>query len=104
VITLQGESLALSEHLLKGLDGLPLWLFGHARITFGAGAAIDSTDADKPGAAQRPLTSLVMHISTFDTSAGVTQHLVQVEAMVKAETLVQPLLVLTHERPAAWPL
>ena len=45
-----------------------------------------------------------MHIATFDTSAGVTQHLVQVEALVKAETLVQPLLVLTHERPAAWPL
>jgi hypothetical protein len=29
---------------------------------------------------------------------------VQVEALVKAETLVQPLLVLTHARPAAWPL
>jgi hypothetical protein len=79
VITLQGESLALSEHLLKGLDGLPLWLFGHARITFGAGEALDTTDAGKPGAEQRPLSSLVMHISTFDTSAGVTQNLVQVE-------------------------
>ena len=45
-----------------------------------------------------------MHIATFDTSTGVTQHLVQVEAQVKAETLVQPLLVLTHvaaERLAA---
>jgi hypothetical protein len=51
-----------------------------------------------------PLSSLVMHISTFDTSAGVTQHLVQVEALVKAETLVQPLLVLAHERPGAWPM
>jgi hypothetical protein len=104
VITLQGESLALSEQLLKGLDGLPIWLFGHARITFGAGETVDPTDADNPTAIQRPLTSLVMHISTFDTSAGVTQHLVQVEALVKAETLVQPLLVLTHERPGAWPL
>ena len=36
-----------------------------------------------------------MHIATFDTSTGVTQHLVQVEAVVKAESLVQPLLVLT---------
>jgi hypothetical protein len=104
VITLQGESLALSEHLLKGLDALPTWLFGHARITFGAGEAIDSTATGAPAAMQRPLSSLVMHISTFDTTAGVTQHLVQVEALVKAETLVQPLLVLTHERPAAWPL
>ena len=44
----------------------------------------------------------LMHIATFDTSAGVTQHLVQVEAQVKAETLVQPLLVLTHApTPAA---
>jgi len=104
VITLQGESLALSEQLLKGLDGLPIWLFGHARITFGAGEPIDSTEAGSPAAMQRPLSSLVMHISTFDTSTGVTQHLVQVEALVKAETLVQPLLVLTHERPGAWPL
>jgi hypothetical protein len=29
---------------------------------------------------------------------------VQVEALVKAESLVQPLLVLMHERPAAWPM
>ena len=104
VITLHGESLALSEQLLKGLDGLPIWLFGHARITFGAGDAVESTEPGKANADLRPLTSLVMHISTFDTSAGLTQHLVQVEALVKAETLVQPLLVLTHQRPAAWPL
>jgi hypothetical protein len=104
VITLNGESLALSEQLLKGLDGQAIWLFGHARITFGAGEAIEDTEDGKPGADQRPLATLVMHISTFDTSAGVTQHLVQVEALVKAETLVQPLLVLAHERPGAWPL
>jgi hypothetical protein len=104
VITLQGESLALSERLLKGLDSLPIWLFGHARITLGAGETIESTEHVKASAMERALSSLVMHISTFDTSAGVTQHLVQVEALVKAETLVQPLLVLTHERPGAWPL
>ena len=104
VITLHGESLALSEQLLKGLDGLPIWLFGHARITFGAGDTVEGTEPGKASAALRPLTSLVMHISTFDTSSGLTQHLVQVEALVKAETLVQPLIVLTHERPGAWPL
>ncbi len=119
VITLHGESLALSEQLLQGLEGLPIWLFGHARIAFGAGQSIDSPEkalppvrkaaaakeaAGKPQADSRPLTTLVMHISTFDTSAGLTQHLVQVEALVKAESLVQPLLVLAHERPAAWPL
>jgi hypothetical protein len=101
VITLQGESLALSEQLLKGLDGLPIWLFGHARITLAAGESSEPAESTDE---MSPLSSLVMHISTFDTSAGLTQHMVQVEAMVRAETLVQPLLVLTHERPAAWPM
>ena len=104
VITLQGESLALSEQLLKGLDGLPIWLFGHARITFAAGDTVEGAEPGKANADLRPLTTLVMHISTFDTSSGLTQHLVQVEALVKAESLVQPLIVLTHERPGTWPL
>jgi hypothetical protein len=104
VITLHGESLGLNEQLLKGLDGLPIWLFGHARITFGAGETVDAAETGKAKAELRPLTSLVMHISTFDTTAGLTQHLVQVEALVKAESLVQPLLVLTTDRPATWPL
>jgi len=103
VITLHGESLALNEQLLKGLDGLPIWLFGHARITFAAGDTVEG-EPGKTNADLRPLTSLVMHISTFDTSSGITQHLVQVEALVKAESLVQPLIVLTHERPGTWPL
>ena len=104
VITLNGESLALSERLLKGLEGLPIWLFGHARITFGAGESLDASETGRTKVELRPLTSLVMHISTFDTTAGLTQHLVQVEALVRAETLVQPLIILTHERPVAWPL
>ena len=104
VITLHGESLALSEQLLKGLDGLPIWLFGHARITFAAGDVVEGGESGKANADLRPLTTLVMHISTFDTSSGLTQHLVQVEALVKAESLVQPLIVLTHERPGTWPL
>ena len=61
------------------------------------------TDDSRADPMDRPLSSLLMHIATFDTSTGVTQHLVQVEAQVKAETLVQPLLVLTHARPDAWP-
>lgn len=104
LITLQGESLALNERLLQGLDGMPLWLFGHARITLNPGTTLESADASKAEPGDRPLASLVMHIATFDTSTGVTQHLVQVEALVKAETLVQPLLVLTPNRPAAWPM
>ena len=103
VITLHGESLALSDQLLKGLEGLPIWLFGHARITFGGGDTVEG-EPGKANADLRPLTALVMHISTFDTASGLTQHLVQVEALVKAESLVQPLIVLTHERPGTWPL
>ena len=33
VITLNGESLPLNRRLLAALEGLPLWLFGHARVT-----------------------------------------------------------------------
>lgn len=104
VITLHGESLALNERLLTALDGAPLWLFGHARITLGQGITAAAADSSRADPKDRPLSSLLMHIATFDTSTGITQHLVQVEAQVKAETLVQPLLVLTHCRPAAWPL
>jgi hypothetical protein len=104
LISLHGESLPLSERLLKSVDGVSLWLFGHARINFAAGSTVQPEEGGKARPIDRPLASLVMQIATFDTSAGITQHLVQVEALVKAETLVQPLLVLTHERPGAWPL
>jgi hypothetical protein len=103
LITLQGESLPLSERLLKAVDGVPLWLFGHARISLAAGSVAEGTKGSRVAAADRPLASLVMQIATFDNAAGITQNLVQVEALVKAETLVQPLLVLTQERPAPWP-
>ena len=104
LITLQGESLALNDRLLKALDGAPLWLFGHARITLAVGTVVEGAEAGEEEGDLQPLSTLLMHIATFDASAGVTQHLVQVEAQVKAETLVQPLLVLTHTRPESWPL
>ena len=104
LITLHGESLAFNERLLKALEGLPLWLFGHARVTLVPGTTIAPAEGGRTKPADRPLASMLMHIATFDTSTGVTQHLVQVEAVVKAESLVQPLLILTPTRPAAWPL
>jgi hypothetical protein len=104
LITLNGESLELSERLLKSLEGSPLWLFGHARITLAVGNVAEGSEVGQEEGDLQPLSSLLMHIATFDASAGVTQHLVQVEAQVKAETLVQPLLVLTHTRPESWPL
>jgi hypothetical protein len=90
--------------LLKSLEGLPLWLFGHARITLVPGTSIAPAEGGRTKPADRPLASMLMNIATFDTSTGVTQHLVQVEAVVKAESLVQPLLILTPARPAAWPM
>jgi hypothetical protein len=104
LITLHGESLAFNERLLKSLEGLPLWLFGHARITLVPGTSIAPAEGGRTKQADRPLASMLMNIATFDTSTGVTQHLVQVEAVVKAESLVQPLLILTPTRPAAWPM
>jgi hypothetical protein len=103
LITLHGESLAFNERLLKSLEGLPLWLFGHARITLLPGVTVAPAEG-RTKQADRPLASMLMNIATFDTSTGVTQHLVQVEAVVKAESLVQPLLILTPSRPSAWPL
>ena len=50
LITLHGESLAFNERLLKALDGLPLWLFGHARITLVPG---DGDLADRGRAPSR---------------------------------------------------
>jgi len=100
VITLSGESLGLNRRLLAALDGLPLWLFGHARITLDQGMPLDGAPDDKQDDA--PLTALLMHIATFDVTA-VAQNLVQVEAAIRADTLVQPLIVLTPNRPASWP-
>jgi hypothetical protein len=100
IITLSGESLALNRRLLVALDGLPLWLFGHARITLDHGMPLDGVSDEKQEDA--PLSALLMHIATFDVTA-VAQNLVQVEAAIRADTLVQPLIVLTPSRPASWP-
>jgi hypothetical protein len=100
LITLSGESLALNRRLLSALDGLPLWLFGHARITLDQGTPMDGVPDERLDDAA--LTALLMHIATFDVTA-VAQNLVQVEAAIRADTLVQPLIVLTPSRPGSWP-
>jgi hypothetical protein len=104
IITLNGESLALNERLLRALDGVGLWLFGQARIVVEVGTVLAGAEGGKANVVDLPLASMLMHIATFDTSTGITQHLVQVEAVVKAESLVQPLVILTHHRPSAFPL
>ena len=58
LITLHGESLPLNDRLLKALDGAPLWLFGHARITLGSGSAAVGAESSKADPMDRPLSSL----------------------------------------------
>ena len=104
IITPSGESLALNERLLRALNGMDLWLFGHARIALGAGAVLGSAKGGRADIVDLPLASMVMQIATFETAAGVVGPAMQVEAVVKAEELVQPLLVLVSARPPGFPL
>ena len=104
IITVNGESMVLTERLVAALEQQPLWLFGHARISLEPGQRRQGGEEAAGKRSDQPLASLLMHIATFDANPGVTQNLVQVEAVVKAETLVQPLLVLASSRPISWPL
>ncbi len=70
-------------------------------VTLDTGTPVDGVPEDKPEDA--PLTALLMHIATFDVAASEAQNLVQVEASIRADTLVQPLIVLTPSRPESWP-
>ena len=70
LITLNGESLELSERLLKSLEGSPLWLFGHARITLAVGTTAEGARRVKSDADCSRSRRCVMHIATFDASAG----------------------------------
>lgn len=103
IVTLSGESMTLTDRLLAGLRDVPLWLFGHARVTLDNGTPLPGVDPAR-NRTEMPLSAFQMHIATFDATSGVTKNLVQVEAMVRAETLVQPLLVLAPSRPETWPL
>jgi hypothetical protein len=100
LITLSGESLPLNGRLLTGLDGLPFGCSATRAFTLDQGIPMDGIPEEKLDDA--PLTGLLMHIATFDVTA-VAQSLVQVEAAIRANTLVQPLIVLTTSRPGAWP-
>ena len=103
VITPGGESLALTPRLLAGLARRPLWLFGTARMALETGAISDgSRRADS--LADAPLTRVLMHVEGLDQYAPGAQRVVEVEAAVIADALLQPLVILTSERPEGWPL
>jgi hypothetical protein len=50
-----------------------------------------------------PLASVLMHVEGLDRYAPGAQRIVEVEARVIADSLVQPLVVLTTSRPPSWP-
>jgi len=104
VITPSGESLALTPRLLAGLSRQQLWLFGTAAVVLEVGDVVKGQGARDGGDADAPLSSVLMHVEGLDRYAPGAQRVVEVEARVIADALVQPLVVLTTARPAAWPL
>lgn len=101
VITLSGESLALTPRLLEGLAGRSVRLFGAAPIVLSAGSTVPGGSELRP-AADLALTSVLMQVDGVADTGG-SGHVVEVEATVMADALAQPLVVLTAERPASWP-
>jgi hypothetical protein len=104
VITPGGESLVLTPRLLAGLSRRPLWLFGTAPVALEAGDALEGMPAESMNDGDTPLASVLMHVEGLDRFAPGAQRVVEVEARVIAEALVQPLVVLTTARPESWPL
>jgi len=101
VITLGGESLVLTSGLIAGLAGRQLRLFGSAPISLLQGSAVAGAAETSEGRGDLPLASVMMQVEGMtDPSA---QQRVEVEAKVIADSLVQPLVVLTTARPASWP-
>jgi hypothetical protein len=100
VITLGGESLELTPSLLKSLEGIQLWLFGHAKAALRPGTAIAPPNGSSEDDTAR-LTMARLEITTF--AAGEDRQ-AEVAAQVNAATLVQPLIMLTETRPPNWPL
>lgn len=102
VITPSGESLALTPRLLSGLARRPLWLFGTARVALESGETIRLPRDGDLG--DTPLTTVLMHVEGLHQYAPGAQRVVEVEATVIANALIQPLVVLTTDRPGSWPL
>ena len=102
VITLGGESLVLTSGLIAGLAGRPLKLFGSAPISLVQGSAVSGAAETSDGRGDLPLASVMMQVEGM-TDPAAAQQRVEVEAKVIADSLVQPLVVLTTTRPASWP-
>ena len=104
IITPGGESLTLTPRLLAGLARRPLWLYGTAPVAIEAGDAVAGLPPRGMSNGDLPLASVLMHVEGLDRYAPGAQRVVEVEARVIADALVQPLVVLTTSRPEEWPL
>lgn len=104
IITLGGESLALTPRLVAGLSGQALRLFGSAPIALEPGSHLPGVGAERPDREDLPLSSVLMQVDGAQgAEAATTRRIVEVEATVMADSLVQPLVVLTTVRPGSWP-
>lgn len=104
LITLSGESLPLTPRLLTALADTPLLLAGQTRVTLGL---LDPGQLAEP---DRVLDSVLLQVLPelvdvpgADPEDDDVEVLAGVEALVSAETLLQPLVLLLPSRPSGWP-
>lgn len=104
IITLSGESLPLTPRLLAALADEPILLAGQTRVALGL---LDPGQLAEP---DRSLDAILLQVlPELIEVPGVSpddeeiEVLAGVEALVSADTLLQPLVLLLHSRPAGWP-
>jgi hypothetical protein len=100
IITLQGESMPLTPTLLQALSGQDLLLSGKTRVELGPVTPID------PTANGTPLTTILLTVLPEPDEVGdaaVGLPLLGIEALIAADTLLHPIVLLMSARPAGWP-
>ncbi len=105
LITLAGESLPLTPRLLAALADRPLYLAGQTRISLGF---LNPGVLREP---DRPLDTILLQVLPDEPAMGDVPYevsdprdvLAGVEALVSADTLLQPLVLAMPSRPAGWP-
>jgi hypothetical protein len=104
IITLSGEALPLTPRLMAALTDEPILLAGQTRVTLGL---LDPGQLAEP---DRALDAILLQVLPEPVNApdGLADEeeldvLAGVEALVSADTLLQPLVLLLRSRPAGWP-
>lgn len=101
LITMSGESLPLTARLLATITDTPMLLAGQTRVTLGL---IDPGAHAEP---DRALDAVVMQVipeaAAAESFSGDSDALAGIDALVCADTLLQPLVLLLPARPVGWP-